>query len=139
MVYVVDDGADYRFLLQQIFTRFLPGCRVQFFDSGDKLYQHVQTEDVYPVGQARPSLILMDLNMPGLGGFQTLKLLKQHPVWKVIPVIMMSNMGSDLEIKQCYDAGANSFLSKPGEFEKLKQLITEICQYWLDLNQLAYS
>lgn len=134
IVYVVDDGADYRFLLQQVFLRYLPQLDVLFFESGDLLCQHSQTGNV----AAMPGLILLDLNMPGLNGLQTLKLLKQQPNWCMVPVVVMSSVDSPTEVEQCYDAGANSFLAKPIEFEKLKNVIVETCQYWLTMNQQVY-
>ena len=136
LIYIVDDGADYRFLLQQVFSRFLPDLRVRFFASGGELHQHILTQSL---AQAiRPAFILMDLNMPGLTGFQTLALVKQQPDWKQVPVIMMTSEGSNEEIGKCYNAGANSFIVKPTEFLALKNTLTDTCQYWTRLNQLAY-
>ncbi|GAB2523951.1 response regulator [Spirosoma aerophilum] len=134
VVYIVDDRADYRFLLQQIFDRFLPEFPVQFFDSGETLYQYIQTPGA---DSAKPGLILMDLDMPGMGGLQTLTMVKQQPFWRRVPVVVMSSGQSPLAIKQCYDMEANSFLSKPVNFEQLTQQMKEICPYWLVLNELA--
>lgn len=139
MIYVVDDGADYRFLLQQVLSRFLPDLRVHFFDSGNALHQHILTDSRGPADEVRPALIIMDLNMPGLTGLQTLVLLKQQPSWKQVPVVIMTSEGSDQEIEQCYSAGANSFVLKPTEFMALKNALTDICQYWTTLNQRPYS
>lgn len=139
LIYVVDDGADYRFLLQQVFFRFLPDLHVRFFESGDALYQHMLSESNNPAPEAHPALIIMDLNMPGLSGFQTLVLLRQQPIWKQVPVVMMTSEGSEEEIEQCYKAGANSFVFKPTEFMALKSTLTDICQYWTNLNQRTYS
>lgn len=137
MLYVVDDGEDYRFLLQQIFTRFLPQYSARQFASGNALQEHIQTE---PEG-AGPSLILLDLNMPGLSGLQTLVLLKQSlsgeqpSRWSSVPVVMMSNSASSQDIEACYRAGANSFLVKPADFDELRTLIEATCRYWLEMNQ----
>ncbi len=70
-VYVVDDAADYRFLVQKVFNQFLPQYKVTLFSGGDALLQHLQTSPVHP------SLILLDLHMPGMNGLQTLAQLKQ--------------------------------------------------------------
>jgi CheY-like chemotaxis protein len=139
IIYIVDDGADYRFLLQQIFSRFLPEFSARFFDSGDSLHQHMQEQQGGPEQESLPALILMDMDMPGLDGFQVLSLVKQDLIWRTVPVVIMSNFRSRPDIKRCYDAGANSVLIKPTDFEKLTYLIKELCQYWLGLNQLAYS
>ncbi|QJW89647.1 response regulator [Spirosoma taeanense] len=129
MVYIVDDGEDYQYLLQQVFSRYLSRYSVRFFTDGEQLHQHLLT------GKELPQLILLDLDMPILDGFQTLRLLKQHTHWKRIPTVIMSNSLSSENIQACYDAFANSFLVKASDFEQLKQQIEAICQYWLELNQ----
>jgi CheY-like chemotaxis protein len=139
IIYIVDDGADYRFLLQQVFSRFLPDFRIQFFESGTHLHQHILTATSSPVSQNRPAFILLDLNMPGLSGLQTLILLKQQSAWQQVPVIMMTSEGSEEEVRQCYSEGVNSLILKPTDFWVLKSTIVDICQYWTRLNHLTYS
>ena len=70
-VYVVDDGADYRFMVQKVFARFLPHYAVTLFPGGEALLNHLR------MSLTRPSLILLDLHMPGMSGLQTLTQLKQ--------------------------------------------------------------
>ena len=130
MIYIVDDAADYRFLLQQVFTRFNTEYPVRFFPGGDALWQHVQADG------PQPRLILLDMNMPGLSGYQTLVFLKEHHDWKHVPVVMMSHAELDAELRACYEAGANSFLIKPQDFNRLKDLMQLIGRYWLGVNRL---
>ncbi len=134
-IYIIDDTADYRFLLEQVFARFLSQYTVRFFTGGDALNEYRQQPDLSRPDPSRPALIILDLKMPGLSGYQTLVQLKQSP-WQAIPVVMMSNDGSGREIEQCYEAGANSFLTKPIDLDSTRQLMTDICRYWLELNQL---
>ncbi|WP_080240700.1 response regulator [Spirosoma rigui] len=129
MVYMVDDGADYRFLVQQVFTRFLPQYTVIMFANGDALIDHLETSSI------RPALILLDLHMPGLSGQQTLTLLKQNPHWKSIPVVIVTSSSSAQDIQACYDAGANSCLVKPLGIDLIRQRLTLICDYWMDTNR----
>jgi CheY-like chemotaxis protein len=129
MIYIVDDGADYRYLLEQVFSRFLSQYPVRFFAHGEELHQHLLTSPVLP------ALILLDLDMPVLDGRQTLLLLKGHAQWKRVPTVIMTSSSSGGEISQCYDVGANSFLMKPAGFAELKQSMEIICLYWLEMNQ----
>ncbi len=134
MIFIVDDRADYRFLLQQVFTRFIPQYAVRFFPSGDALNQYIQIEANAMVSTL-PGLILLDLNMPGLSGYQTLTTLKQIPAWKRVPVVMMSDLGTAQEQEQCYEAGANSFITKAMGLDAMKQAMLTICHYWLEINR----
>ncbi|MCK8493912.1 MULTISPECIES: response regulator [Spirosoma] len=130
-VFIVDDEADYRFLTGQVFTRFLPQYPVRFFTSGSELQQHILTEP-----PEQPALIILDLHMPVLNGHQTLRYLKQHPQWRHIPVVMMSNTVDQAEIASCYEAGVNSFLGKPDGLTQFQTLYESVCTYWLVLNKL---
>lgn len=129
LICVVDDQADFRFLLQQIFYSYLPTYPVYFFDSGYALLDELL--DLSP----KPSLILLDRHMPNLDGHQTLLSLKGNSLYKRIPVVMMSADAADWEINGCYEAGVNSFLEKKMDFQELKKVVERVCQYWLEINQ----
>ena len=125
---IVDDDADYRFVVQQVFNRFLSAYSVQFFPGGNALL------DELPNMKQKPGLILLDRHMPGLDGHQTLLHLKQHPAYQKIPVVMMSADASSLEIDNCYEVGVNSFLLKKKGLIPLRDALSTLCQYWLELN-----
>ena len=141
MLYIIDDEADYRFLVNQVFTRFLPQYSVRFFASGRELYEHILTESgsvrssKKEDSQVRPGLILLDLHMPDFNGLQLLTYLKQHLQWRRIPVVIMSNSLSIEEKSACYDAGANSFLNKPPDLSQLTETMQSVCCYWLEFNR----
>lgn len=126
---VVDDAADYRFLLQQLFERFMPDYPVRFFADGQALL------DEFDHVELRPGLVILDRHMPRLDGHQTLLLLRAHPNCGTIPIVMMSADASLQEIEGCYKAGANSFLIKKQNVQDLKRVLNAICQYWLVINQ----
>lgn len=120
LIFVVDDQADYRFILQQVFSRHFPAYPVRFFAGGQALLAELALVD------HQPSLILLDRHMPGLDGHQTLLALKSQPAYKKIPVVMMSGESSVLDINECYEAGANSFLCKPLDLPAMKAMLEAI-------------
>jgi len=127
-VYIVDDADDYRFLVQQVFTRFMPQYGTSFFAGGTELLTQLS------VASVQPSLILLDLHMPGMDGHQTLLRLKQDPVWKLIPVVVITSSSSAQEVQACYEAGANSCLVKPIDMQAMRQLLEQVCLYWVETN-----
>jgi CheY-like chemotaxis protein len=127
---LVDDSADYRALLQFYFNRHFPQYSFRVFPGGQSLL------DALPQMDTLPNLILLDRHMPGLDGHQTLTILKQHPTYKRIPVVMMSAEASETEINGCYESGANSFLKKNPRSGSLEESLLTICRYWLELNQV---
>ncbi|MCX6212905.1 response regulator [Spirosoma sp.] len=128
-VYLVDDAYDYRYLVQGIFARHLPTYQLRLFDGGNALAQHVLRT------MERPALIMLDRHMPHRDGYQTLQIIKQHPYWNIVPVVMLSADASPEDIQKGYRLGVNSFLQKPMDFNSLRSLIESTCHYWLTMNQ----
>ena len=122
-VCLVDDAADYRFLVETIFERFLPDYSLRLFDSGRAFL------DALPQLGDKPNLVLLDQHMPGWSGYQTLVALKQQTGYRSIPVVMMSADSSHSEVSSFYQAGAATFLAKPTDFDALKETLLAACQY----------
>ncbi len=87
-------------------------------------------EGVKKIPEEKPDLILLDLILPGMDGFEVLSKLKENPDTANIPVIVLSNLSQESEIKRALDLGATDFLIKahfiPGEIvEKINQILTK--------------
>lgn len=129
MLYIVDDNNDYRFLLGRVFNRFLPQYAPRFFADGDELRQLVLA------GGERPQVVLLDLDMPILNGYDTLLFLRGQPDWRYVPVVVMTSSTAGDEKTTCYKAGATSFMPKPNGLDDMKRVMETVCTYWLTYNQ----
>ena len=89
-----------------------------------------------PAVAPRPGLILLDLNLPRLDGREVLKLLKEDPSLRRIPVVVLTTSSEEADVLGCYDAGANTYITKPVEFEKFLQAVVTIGQYWLCIAEI---
>lgn len=83
----------------------------------------------------QPRLILLDLKLPKLDGFQVLERLKQDARTSSIPVVMLTSSSRKPDVERCYKAGANSYLVKSVDFEQFTREIAELGNYWLRLNR----
>ncbi len=83
-----------------------------------------------------PAIVLLDLNMPGTDGRAVLDILKKDPLLHTIPVIMFSTSSSARDIEDCYQLGANSYLTKPIEYAALEEKIRVTIDYWLGTSEL---
>lgn len=81
-----------------------------------------------------PNLILLDLKMPGIDGFEVLRQIKSAPPLKRIPVIILTSSKEEGDLLMGYDCGANSYLVKPISFEGFMAVVSQINHYWLVLN-----
>ncbi|HVK98451.1 MAG TPA: response regulator [Dongiaceae bacterium] len=83
-----------------------------------------------------PGLILLDLNMPGVGGMETLRRVKQNERWRQIPAVIFTTSKAEEDVLTSYSMGANSFISKPFGFEGLTDVVAQISSYWLGVAAL---
>ena len=88
-------------------------------------------------GAPKPSVILLDLNLPKINGLEVLKILKNHPEYKTIPVVILTTSSQSSDMKTAYLLGVNSYIVKPVSFEKFMEVATQIDLYWCVLNKLT--
>ena len=77
------------------------------------------------IAEDKPDLILLDIIMPGIDGFEVCKIIKSNEFTSTIPVIFLSGNSSDKDIKKGKELGAQGFLSKPIDPEKLKEIVEQ--------------
>ena len=85
---------------------------------------------------AVPALLLLDLGAHE-GGLDLLRSIKSHERTKGIPVVMLSNDNEEIDVRELYRSGANSYLEKPRDANDLADLISAAADYWLGLNLAA--
>jgi CheY-like chemotaxis protein len=83
----------------------------------------------------RPDLILLDLRLPKLDGFQLLQEIKKSPELSSIPAVILTTSQAESDVARAYSHGANSYLVKPVDFERFVGLIGAIGTYWLEWNR----
>lgn len=83
----------------------------------------------------RPRIILLDLKLPKLGGLEVLKIIKEDPQTRTIPVVVVTSSNQDPDIAAAYALGANSYVVKPVNFEDFFDAVSQLGFYWLMLNQ----
>jgi CheY-like chemotaxis protein len=81
-----------------------------------------------------PILILLDLKLPKVDGLEVLRQLKTHPLFHIIPVVILSTSTEDSDIQVAYQEGANSYIVKPVDFDRFMQIVDQIRIYWCNLN-----
>jgi two-component system response regulator len=82
-----------------------------------------------------PKLILLDLNLPKVGGLEILRRLKLDESTKMIPIVVLTSSTEQKDIIDSYKLGVNSYIVKPVNFESFSKAIAELKMYWLVLNQ----
>ena len=86
-----------------------------------------------------PTLVLLDLKLPKIGGLQVLREVKESAECGSIPVIVLSSSGEQRDIAESYRLGVNSYIQKPVDIAEFRKAIKALALYWLDVNRSPFS
>lgn len=129
---LTDDESDWRYIFQRAAEKAgVPG-KVQEVESGEKLLAYLAHEGEFaPDGTSpTPSLIILDLNMPGIGGFGALAAIKGNPKLCHLPVLILSSSTRSEDVKRAYAMGASTYVTKPGTIQGLVEFLVALKTYW---------
>ena len=124
-IFVAEDDEDDQFLLRTAFASTGVACDLVFFTNGEELISQLATS------QERPTLVLLDLNMPIMDGFQTLIHLRNQEAYKTMPVLVLTTSSQREDVTRAYSLGANSFITKPHQYADLTRTVHQLQQFWL--------
>lgn len=134
---LVEDDEDHIILFKRAFSRSNLLNPLQIVKNGHDAICYVEgagrfrNRNEFPL----PSLILLDLKMPGIDGFEVLSWIRQQPSLSSIRVIVLTSSEEIRDVNRAYQLGANSFLIKPMDIEDLNRLTQTINGYWLWLDK----
>jgi hypothetical protein len=82
-----------------------------------------------------PALVLLDLQLPRMGGIEVLRRIRTDPRLKLLPVVIMTSSREERDVNEVYHLGANSFICKPVDFVQFTEVVRQLGMYWLLLNE----
>lgn len=129
IVMVDDDSAD-AYTTQRGFARQKAPVDFVHIESGQDFIDRIDDDDV------SADLVLLDINMPGMDGFEVLRRVRARVDFQQMPVIILSTSRSDREVRRAYQMGANAFISKPQSTAEMDLLISGFSAYWFDIVRL---
>jgi two-component system response regulator len=87
------------------------------------------------IDNGSPKVILLDLKLPKVSGIEVLRKLKSDERTKKIPVVVLTSSREDRDLKDAYDLGVNSYVTKPIKFDEFAKVVADLGMYWLLLNK----
>ena len=127
---VEDNRADVVLLKKAFEEENATECTLHVTSNGDDALSFLRQQGAFTKAP-RPTLILLDLNLPGLDGREVLGDIKSDPELRSIPVIILSSSRSDNDVRACYDLHANAFMTKADDFDELVEVVQQLRSYWL--------
>jgi CheY-like chemotaxis protein len=102
---------------------------------GDEALDYLHRRGKYAdqANAPRPGVVLLDLNLPGTDGREVLVEAKTYPLLRSIPIIVLTTSGDERDVQRCYDAGANSYIKKPVDFDGFLGAIRRLTDYWFEV------
>lgn len=135
-ILLVDDNRMDVELTLDAFREARLGNRIEVANGGQGALDYLFGREAYTDRDAYPlpDLILLDLKMPGLDGFEVLRQIKGEPALRRLPVVILTSSREEGDLALTYDIGANSYIVKPVSFDGLLRVVRQIDDYWLILN-----
>lgn len=132
----VDDDSNDLVLFERACEKAGVSCNLQNVEDGDQAISYLRGAAPYADRERypEPTLVLLDLKMPRLNGFDVLVWMRSKNELRSLPVVVLSSSNHDADVKRAYDLGANSYLVKPVGFDSLVEIVKTLQQYWLSLN-----
>ena len=84
-------------------------------------------------------LILLDIKLPKVSGLEVLEEIKRDPRTRAIPTVLLTSSRMEEDVVRAYQLGANSYVQKPVQFERFRQIVRQLGAYWLGVNERAPS
>jgi two-component system response regulator len=138
-VLYAEDDPDDRQLAQMAHDECGAANPLVFVADGEEALEYLRGTGRHAdrAGALQPGIVLLDLNMPGMGGRETLRIIRADPVLRRIPVVILTTSTAQDEIGTSYDAGANSYIVKPRGFSSLVQIFGSLSSFWFDVSSIA--
>ena len=135
-ILLVEDNDDDVELTLRALRRNRVANRVDVVRDGAAALEYLFAEGEHAGRDARdtPSLVLLDLKLPRIGGLEVLERLRGDPRTRRLPVVVLTSSNVESDLARSYDLGANSYIRKPVDFAQFTEAVKQLKLYWLVLN-----
>lgn len=132
LIAIVEDDQDDQEFISTSLYRNSTGCEVKTFSGGQSFFSFISA------AERLPDLIITDLRMPLVSGFDVIRFVKNHPKTKDIKIVVLSTSSSDEDIKKAKNLGAQAYYVKPHSLKEYAQIADQIISN-LNENLLSFS
>ena len=106
-------------------------------NDGVEVMQYLHCEGEYKLRQKEnPAVLLLDIKMPRMDGIEVLKLIRNDPKLKMLPIVMLTSSREEPDLKRCYELGANAYVVKPVDFKEFMDAVKQIGVFWAIINEV---
>lgn len=138
-ILLVDDSATDAELCIDTLRRHKLAEQLVWLKDGAEAIEYLFAEGRYASRRDAPlpQLVLLDLAMPKVDGFEVLRRVRSDPRTRAIPVVVMTSSQEERDITESYNLGVNSYVSKPVVFDEFAETVAQLGLYWLAVNRVS--
>ncbi|MCG7867430.1 MAG: response regulator [Candidatus Thiodiazotropha taylori] len=130
-ILLVEDNPDDELLALRAFKKSNISHRIEVARDGSEAVNYLFRMDQ---AQSLPKVVLLDLQLPKMSGFDVLKAIREYPRTQLLPVVILTSSDEQRDMIESYRLGANSFIRKPVDFTQFTDLIGQLVAYWMTMN-----
>ena len=130
---LVEDDQAHADLIQMTLEDQDEKLDINHVNNGAKAIEYLRNTGAY-TNATQPDLVLLDLNLPKVSGHEVLEQIKSDETLQSIPVVILTTSANEQDINRAYRHKANSYLTKPADFQKFQSMIHDLRTYWTKLN-----
>jgi CheY-like chemotaxis protein len=121
---LIDDDPDHVLIITRAIREHGDESTIHAASDGDEALAWLRSAETLP------DLVLLDINMPGLSGFDVLEALKADQRLKIVPVVMLTSSDASADVARAYELGASGYISKPSYLHDLRAVLGNTLLYW---------
>ena len=136
IILLVEDNPDDEELTRLAFEQSGIANRLEIVRDGAEALDYLFTSGTWagrPEGN--PSLVLLDLKLPKIGGLEVLRRMRAESQTRLVPVVILTSSVEEQDVIRGYDLGCNSYIRKPVDFTQFAEAVRNLGLYWLVLNE----
>lgn len=133
---VEDDPGDQK-LIKKTLSAYLDPGKLHIVDDGESALEYLNQSKQGNSEFPRPDIIFLDLNMPGMGGKEFLRLVKEDELLCSIPVVVVTTSDSEKDIFESYKLHAAGYVQKTSELDQLQRVVDKLAKYWFATSLLV--
>ena len=137
VILLIEDNQDDIALTLRAFNKCNIKNKVNIIEDGQDALDYIACRGAYEGKDPHdlPTVILLDINLPKVNGFEILKAIRENDTTKFLPVVILTSSKEEPDILKGYSLGANSYIRKPVDFQNFFEAVQALGLYWLIINE----
>lgn len=128
-VLLVEDDADHAYLTGLAFEDTLPPVTLHHVETGEACLAFLRHQEPY-ADAPRPDLVLLDLHMPRMSGYEVMEEILRDEALRALPVVVMTSSSDPKDVERMYRLRCNAYMVKPVDYTRFAQVVQALGSYW---------